>query len=136
MTCFSCRQTLDANARFCTWCGQPQPGPSDPGEPATRTRRRMPADSLSDDRRRRKILETNVMDAVAKGWSIESQGQYHAVIVQGERVNHLLHLILSIITVGLWIIVWLILVISGGQERMMIYVDEQGEVSVTEVKRQ
>ena len=75
------------------------------------------------------------MDAIAKGWSIESQGQYHAVIVQGERVNHLLHLILSIITVGLWIIVWLI-VISGGQERMMIYVDEQGEVSVTEVKRQ
>lgn len=75
------------------------------------------------------------MDAVAKGWGIESQGQYHAVIVQGERVNHLLHLILSIITVGLWIIVWLI-VISGGQERMMIYVDEQGEVSVTEVKRQ
>ena len=75
------------------------------------------------------------MDAVAKGWGIESQGQYYAVIVQGERVNHLLHLILSIITVGLWIIVWLI-VISGGQERMMIYVDEQGEVSVTEVKRQ
>ena len=133
MTCSSCRQTLDANARFCTWCGQPQPGPSDPGEPAPRTRRRMPDDSLSDDRRRIKILETNVMDAVAKGWGIESQGQYHAVIVQGERVNHLLHLILSIITVGLWIIVWLILVISGGQERMMIYVDEQGEVSVTEV---
>ena len=76
------------------------------------------------------------MDAVAKGWGIESQGQYHAVIVQGERVNHLLHLILSIITVGLWIIVWLILVVSGGQERRMIYVDEQGEVSVTEVNRQ
>ena len=76
------------------------------------------------------------MDAVAKGRGIESQGQYHAVIVQGERVNHLLHLILSIITVGLWIIVWLILVVSGGQERRMIYIDEQGEVSVTEVKRQ
>ena len=135
MTCSSCRQTLDANARFCTWCGQPQPGPSDPGGPAPRTRRRMPDDPLSNDRRRRKILDTSVMDAIGKGWSIESQGQYHAVIVQGERVNHLLHLILSIITVGLWIIVWLI-VISGGQERMMIYVDEQGEVSVTEVKRQ
>ena len=96
----------------------------------------MPDDSLSDDRRRRKILDTSVMDAIGKGWSIESRGQYHAVIVEGERVNHLLHLILSIITVGLWLIVWFILATSGGQQRMMIYVDEQGEVSVTEVKRQ
>ena len=72
------------------------------------------------------------MDAISKGWSIESQGQYYAVMVEGERVNHLLHLILSIITVGLWLIVWFILATSGGQQRMMIYVDEQGEVSVTE----
>lgn len=34
-----------------------------------------------------------------------------------ERVNHVLHLILSVLTVGLWVIVWAILGASNSAER-------------------
>ena len=73
------------------------------------------------------------MDAISKGWIIESQGQYHAVIVDGEKINHVLHLLVSVITVGLWIVVWIVLAVFGGQQRLMIYVNEQGEVSVRKI---
>ncbi len=72
-----------------------------------------------------------MMDAISKGWRIESQGQFHAVIVKGGQVNHILHLLLTILTGGFWIIVWLFLVVFGGNERRMIYVDARGYVSVT-----
>ena len=51
-----------------------------------------------------------------------------AVVVSGKPVNHILHLILTIVTVGFWGIVWLILVIAGGEKREMITVDEYGNV--------
>ena len=80
---------------------------------------------------RSEILETSTMDAVSKGWRIESKGQFYAVVVEGRSVNHILHLLLTILTSGLWIIVWLLLVVSGGERRRMIYVNEFGYVSFT-----
>ena len=134
MTCYNCGQTIAPNARFCSGCGQSQPdaaSPYPPGGSAPITRQHSPNSSLSNDHRRQEILEQSVMDAISKGWKIESQGKYHAVIVEGGSVNHLLHLILSILTSGIWIIVWFLLVVFGGQRRRMIYVNEQGYISVT-----
>ena len=82
---------------------------------------------------RQEILEDHVTDAVRKGWRIESQGSFQAVIVEGSKVNHLLHLLLTLIT-GLWLIVWIVLSLTGGEKRMMIYVDEQGNSSLEEIK--
>lgn len=72
------------------------------------------------------------MDAISKGWKIQSQGQFHAVIVEGSGVNHILHLLLTLVT-GVWIVVWFLLAAFGGERRRMIYVNEQGDVSVTKV---
>ena len=83
------------------------------------------------DRQRATILEASVIDAISKGWRVEAQGKFHAVIVEGGKVNHILHLLLSLITVGLWLLIWLILAVSGGERRLLIYVSEQGDVSVT-----
>jgi hypothetical protein len=35
------------------------------------------------------------------------------VMAQSNKPNHLLHLVLSVVTAGLWLIVWLVLVISS-----------------------
>ena len=59
----------------------------------------------------------------------ESQTDYHVVIVRGHRPNHVLHLLLSIVTLGLWIPVWILLSIFGGEKRRAISVDECGNVS-------
>ena len=34
-------------------------------------------------------------------WRVESQTDYNAILVKGKPVNHVLHLILSIVTFGL-----------------------------------
>lgn len=77
---------------------------------------------------RRAILAQQIQMAVARGGRVESQGDSMAVVVYGKPVNHILHLLLTILTAGFWIIVWIILVVSGGEKRWMITVDESGNV--------
>ena len=59
---------------------------------------------------------------------VESQSDYQAVLVSGKKVNHVLHLILTLLTFGLWVFVWIGLVIFGGEKRRMVSVDEYGQV--------
>lgn len=81
--------------------------------------------------RRRDLLSQQVQREVAAGGRVESRGDYDAVIVRGQRVNHVLHLILSVLTLGLWLIVWVLLAITGGEKRSVITVDEFGRTNVT-----
>ena len=57
---------------------------------------------------------------IRKGWRVESETDHDFVLVRGSRVNHILHLLLCIPTVGLWLIVWILLVITGGEKRKVI----------------
>ena len=77
---------------------------------------------------RRAILARVVASDVASGGRVESQTSYQAVIVKGHRPNHILHLILTIATLGFWAIVWIALAIFGGEKRRTITVDEYGQV--------
>lgn len=79
---------------------------------------------------RKAILAQAVQQAVLRGGRIESQTDTMAVMVRGKPVNHILHLILTLVTVGLWGIVWLILVLTGGEKREMITVDDYGNVLI------
>lgn len=59
---------------------------------------------------------------------IESQTDFQAVVVTGKRPNHLLHLILTLLTVGLWVFVWIGVAIFGGEKRRVVSVDDFGQV--------
>ena len=52
-------------------------------------------------------------------------------MVTGHRPNNVLHLILSIVTLGLWLIVWLIVALAGGEKRKVLTVDEYGRALET-----
>lgn len=65
---------------------------------------------------------------------IESQSDYQAVLVTGQKVNHLLHFLVGLFTLGVWWIVWLILALSGGEKRHIVQVDEYGNVTVQHVR--
>ena len=56
---------------------------------------------------------------LASGWRIESETSTHVVLVKGHRVNHILHLLLTLVT-GVWVFVWIALAISGGERRRMV----------------
>jgi hypothetical protein len=79
---------------------------------------------------RKEALARAVHTQVAQGARVESQGDYQAILVKGHRVNHVLHLILSLFTLGIWLIVWIALVIFGGEKRMSVNVDEWGNTNV------
>jgi hypothetical protein len=77
---------------------------------------------------RRATLDRSLQFHGAKGWRIETRSEFQATIAKGKELNHVLHLILTLVTVGLWGIVWIALAIFGGQKRRMISVDEYGNL--------
>jgi DNA uptake protein ComE-like DNA-binding protein len=78
--------------------------------------------------RLRAILGNTIMRQVALGWRIESQRENQAVMAVGGEVNHPVHLIASVLTCGAWLPVWVILGVTGGEERLAITVDPYGVV--------
>ena len=74
------------------------------------------------------MLAQAVQSDVVKGGRVESQQDFQAVVVFGKPVNHVLHLILTLVTCGIWGIVWIALAIFGGENRVMVVVDEYGNV--------
>jgi len=77
------------------------------------------------------VLNQQIQQAVAKGGRVESQSDTMAVIVYGGSANHILHLLLTIFTGGLWLIVWIIAAMASGEKRQVITVDESGNVKIS-----
>lgn len=93
---------------------------------AVRAFAETPAVMSIEDRRAR--LAMAVSQAVNYGARVESQTDTTAVLVRGGRPNHVLHLILTLVTFGFWAIVWIIVALASGEKRQMIRVDEYGNV--------
>ena len=88
-----------------------------------------PAEDLAKSADERKSsLDRTLADRGAQGWRIENRSYFQATFASGNRINHVLHLILTIVTAGLWGIVWIIFAITGGIKRHLITVDEYGNV--------
>jgi len=74
------------------------------------------------DTERRELLAAEIRSGVAHGWRVESQSDFQAVLVRGKRPNHILHLLLSIFTLGLWIPVWIFLALVSHERRKVVTV--------------
>ncbi|MFN8187423.1 MAG: hypothetical protein U0R69_10130 [Gaiellales bacterium] len=77
---------------------------------------------------RKATLDRSLQLHGAQGWRIETRSDFQATIAKGKEVSHLLHLFLTLITLGIWLIFWLGLGVLGGVKRRMITVDEYGNV--------
>lgn len=88
---------------------------SEPNVPATVTPEQRTA-----------ALSQAVVREVSKGGRVESQTATQAIIVHGKNVNHILHLILTLVTLGFWVFVWIALVVIGGEKRVILSVDDYG----------
>lgn len=54
-----------------------------------------------------------------------------AVIFTGRPVNHLLHLVITVLTAGAWVLPWLIITITNHEDAHTLTVDDAGVVSET-----
>ncbi len=77
---------------------------------------------------RKQLLAQAVASWVAQGARVESQADFQAVLVQGKPVNHVLHLILTIVTCSAWGLVWAGLAIFAGEKRKVLAVDDYGYI--------
>jgi len=88
-----------------------------------------PLQIVSADERKSR-LSLAVRQEVAAGGRVESQADFAAIVRYDKRVNHVLHLILTLVTAGLWVIVWIILAIvaASGRKAISLTVDDYGQV--------
>lgn len=84
----------------------------------------------ASDAYRQQQLAIAVQKEVARGGRVESQGPYNAIIRKGKGTNHVLHLILTLVTLGFWGLVWITLAIVNriGQGAIALTVDLYGNV--------
>jgi amino acid transporter len=77
-------------------------------------------------------LQEWVAAQVAAGARVEVLTQTSAVVVFGRRVNNLLHFLIGFLTCGAWWIVWAILSMAGGEQRVMVTVGADGALSTAD----
>lgn len=78
--------------------------------------------------KQKKNLSQGVQREVVSGYRVESQTDTNAILVKGGNINHVLHLILTLVTLGAWSLVWLILWIANRESRLILTVDDYGNV--------
>lgn len=74
------------------------------------------------------LIEEEARRWTVCGYRVESRLSGQIVLVKGKRPSHVLHLLLSLITVGLWLPVWLCIGVFGGEKRRVVSVDHCGLV--------
>lgn len=108
------------------------PAPPPPPPPAASVPGGASAIAKTGDERKGSLANA-IQTQVAGGARIESQSDFQAVLIRGHRVNHLLHFVIGVVTIGLWWIVWIFMAALGGEKRQMVSVDEFGNVLVQKI---
>jgi hypothetical protein len=75
------------------------------------------------------IFKRHLANLVARGGRIEREDAYTAVVHFGARPNHILHLLLSVVTFGFWIIVWLFIGLLKKNYRIIYTIDRKGVIN-------
>ena len=86
------------------------------------------------DAERKVILEKKIILYVSRGWNLDTQTEFAAVLRTGKRLNHILHLLLSLVTFGFWILVWIFLGLINRVSTTTITVDKFGNTSIMNTK--
>jgi hypothetical protein len=109
----------------------PEVAPAPPTEPSAQAAAPAPDTSspAKSAEERKANLDRRLSQSASQGWRIENRSDFQATIAKGKPIHHILHLILTIITAGLWAIVWILLAIFGGVKRRLLTIDEFGNIS-------
>ncbi len=89
-----------------------------------------------DEDRRRRALALAVEDQVAtNGASVVLDGPHGVVLAYRQSVSHGLHAVLTLLTGGLWAVVWLAIALGRRDNRVRFEVDDWGNVWTRSVAR-
>jgi hypothetical protein len=78
---------------------------------------------------RKAILEDLISEKLTdQNWSVVYKSDTKAVLLFKRKVNHVLHAVLSLITGGIWLIPWLLMILTNRGKSSTWEVDESGNV--------
>ena len=77
--------------------------------------------------------EEAVANRINHGWRIVSETRTDTLMAKGERINHLVHILLTVISVGIWGIYYGLRLIFGGLKQVRITKDSKGNARVKQV---
>ncbi|MDQ3671495.1 MAG: hypothetical protein M3364_03525 [Actinomycetota bacterium] len=102
--------------------------PVSPPEPGLTSSPELPRERSDGDRKA--MLAQSVANEVRKNWNVQSQNDFQAVMAKGKRTSHGLHVFLSLITLGFWIPVWVVIWYMNRDQHEVITVDPYGNVNL------
>lgn len=106
------------NGRDWTPYHRATPDQPDPASPPAATPPRV----LSTEERTF-VLQRELASRTAVGWQVELLTPTSATIVRyPPRANHVLHVVLSFLTCGLWIPIWIVVAVIEGSRRVRRYI--------------
>jgi hypothetical protein len=73
------------------------------------------------------LLDAEATRWTAVGYRIETRLPGQIVLIKGKKPNHILHLLLSVLTLGVWLVVWLLIAIMGGERRQVVAIGPDGK---------
>jgi hypothetical protein len=82
-------------------------------------------DKASENEKANK-LALAISTEVSKGWRVESQSQIQAVLVKGKPINNTLHIVFSVLTLGVWLLIYIPILLVNRRQTKIIRVDEFG----------
>jgi hypothetical protein len=74
-----------------------------------------------------RVLEERLRQQPAR---LVHRGDSSAILVTGRPVNHVLHLLITVLTCGLWLIPWLVESWVGGERTIVLTLDDSGHVTI------
>jgi hypothetical protein len=80
------------------------------------------------------VIDHAVRQEIARGGRVESQSASSATVAYGKPVNHVLHLLLTILTCFLWSPVWALVTVANRPYRVLLSVAPDGQLVRMEVK--
>lgn len=86
---------------------------------------------MLSEQQRASALDQELMRIVAHGGRVETRTTTSAIVTTGKPVNHVLHLLITVLLFGFWLPVWIIMAVNGGEQRSTVSVDEAGRVQRT-----
>jgi len=86
-----------------------------------------PTDEV-DEAKRRRMLDAAVEAEVLRGGTVQDRRELSCVLGYPRPVNHLGHFLATVITGGLWAVVWIVMAVSRREDRVLLAVDAYGNV--------
>ncbi|PSR57575.1 hypothetical protein C8259_34405 [Nocardia nova] len=74
------------------------------------------------------LAEAIAFEVRNRGAAALGGGPYMVTLEYGRPPNHILHLLISFFTCGLWLPVWLLLAMTSHTSRRILRVDEYGQL--------